>query len=118
MEDNYALRERYNLLKGVEHQKNGLIEVRSETKCLFPTDRAAQELLHRIDQLTNDFHQEKLDHARESHFNREVQQREINLQDELRRYKNAMVSYPRNGFSRAPHIHATSLLRLEVPCNG
>ena len=44
-----------------------------------------------MDQLTEDYHQERLDHARESHFNREVQQREIVLQDEIRKYKNLVV---------------------------
>ncbi|KAL9137811.1 MAG: hypothetical protein Q9175_000983 [Cornicularia normoerica] len=70
-EENTALRNRYELLKGAEHHKNALIE----------------ELLRRLDELTEDFHQEKLDHARESHFNREVQLQEIQLRDELRKYK-------------------------------
>lgn len=50
-----------------------------------------QELLRRVDELTDDYHQEKLDHARESHFNRDVQQREIRLQSELQKYKALMV---------------------------
>ena len=50
-----------------------------------------QELLRRVDQLTDDYHQERLDHARESHFNREVQRRELELQEELRKYKTVMV---------------------------
>lgn len=74
-EGNIALRQRYDLLKGAEHHKNALIE----------------ELLRRLDELTEDFHQEKLDHARESHFNREVQLQEIQLRDELRKYKALMV---------------------------
>ncbi|KAF6231848.1 hypothetical protein HO173_009931 [Letharia columbiana] len=73
-EGNIALRQRYDLLKGAEHHKNALIE----------------ELLRRLDELTEDFHQEKLDHARESHFNREVQLQEIQLRDELRKYKALM----------------------------
>ncbi|KAF6222101.1 hypothetical protein HO133_001187 [Letharia lupina] len=73
-EENIALRQRYDLLKGAEHHKNALIE----------------ELLRRLDELTEDFHQEKLDHARESHFNREVQLQEIQLRDELRKYKALM----------------------------
>ncbi len=44
-----------------------------------------------MDQLTDDYHQERLDHARESHFNRDVQRRELELQDELRKYKTVMV---------------------------
>lgn len=74
-EQNIALRQRYDLLKGAEHHKNTLIE----------------ELLRRLDELTEDFHQEKLDHARESHYNRENQLQEIQLQDELRKYKALMV---------------------------
>ena len=74
-EENIALRQRYELLKGAEHHKNTLIE----------------ELLRRLDELTDDFNQEKLDHARESHFNREVQLQEIQLRDELRKYKALMV---------------------------
>ena len=75
-EENIALRQRYELLKGAEHHKNALIE----------------ELLRRLDELTDDFNQEKLDHARESHFNRGVQLQEIQLQEELRKYKALMVS--------------------------
>ena len=74
-EENTALRNRYELLKGAEQHKNALIE----------------ELLRRLDGLTEDFHQEKLDHARESHFNREVQLQEIQLRDELRKYKALLV---------------------------
>lgn len=44
-----------------------------------------------MDELTDDYHQERLDHARESHFNRDVQQREIRLQNELQKYKVLMV---------------------------
>lgn len=74
-EENMGLRNRYELLKGAEHHKNALIE----------------ELLRRLDELTEDYHQEKLDHARESHFNREVQLQEIQLLEELRKYKALMV---------------------------
>ena len=44
-----------------------------------------------MDQLTEDYHQEKLDHARESQFNRNIQQQELVLQDELRKYKSLVV---------------------------
>ena len=74
-EENIALRNRYELLKGAEQHKNALIE----------------ELLRRLNELTDDFNQEKLDHARESHFNREVQLQEIQLREELRKYKSLMV---------------------------
>ena len=75
-EENTGLRHRYELLKGAEHHKNTLIE----------------ELLRRLDELTEDFHQEKLDHAREAQYNRGNQLQEIHLRDELRRYKALMVS--------------------------
>lgn len=74
-EESVALRQRYELLKGAEYHKNSLIE----------------DLLRRLDQLMEDYHQEKLDHARESHFNRDVQQQEMRLQGELRKLKQLMV---------------------------
>ena len=46
-----------------------------------------------MDQLTKDHQKAKFDLARESYFNREVQQKEISLQDEVRKYKNLMVRY-------------------------
>ena len=83
-EENIALRERFELLKGAEHYKNALIE----------------DLLRRNDQLAQDYQQERLDHARETQFNRQVQQQEIALQDELRKYKSLMVSPLRLGSMR------------------
>ncbi len=48
-----------------------------------------------MDELTEDYHQERLDHERELHYNRDTQQRERILQDELRKYKNLVVrSHP------------------------
>lgn len=73
-EENIALRQRYELLKGAEHHKNALIE----------------ELLRRVDELTDEFQQEKLDHDRESHFNRDVQLQQIQLRDKLQRYEALM----------------------------
>ncbi|MCJ1275147.1 hypothetical protein MMC21_002947 [Puttea exsequens] len=40
--------------------------------------------------MTEQYEQEKLDHARESHFNREVQHREIQLQNQLQQYRSLM----------------------------
>ena len=74
-EENIALRNRYELLKGAEQHKNALIE----------------ELLRRVDELTDDFNQERLDHDRECQFNRGIQLQEIQLRDELRKYKSLMV---------------------------
>ena len=57
-----------------------------------------KELLRRLENVTDEFNQEKLDHARESHFNRDVQLREIQLQNDIRKYKALMV--------RPPHVCA------------
>ena len=52
-----------------------------------------QDLLQRLDLLAQEHQQEKLDHARESHFNREVQRREMKLQEELRAISGKMVRF-------------------------
>ena len=90
--DSKALRQRYEVLKGAENHKNHLIEVNCHCRSPYGISVVYQELLRRVDQLTIDYHQEKLDHARESYFNREVQQREIRLQNEIQQYKALMVS--------------------------
>ncbi|MCJ1480202.1 hypothetical protein MMC06_000356 [Schaereria dolodes] len=64
----------YEELRGTEHAKNTLIE----------------DLIQRLDIVTQEYQQESLDKAREAHYNREVQLRELQLQDELRKIK-AMV---------------------------
>ncbi|MDI1489480.1 MAG: hypothetical protein OHK93_008759 [Ramalina farinacea] len=73
-----TLRQKFELLKGAEQHKNALIE----------------ELLARLDELSDDYRQEKLDHARESHFNREVQKSEMSLKDEIRKIKSVMNRDP------------------------
>ena len=73
--DTETLRSCYETLRGTEHAKNQLIE----------------ELLERLDALSQEHQQEKLDHARESHFNREVQRREQKLIDELRMIRTRIV---------------------------
>ncbi|SLM38344.1 Zinc finger, CCCH-type [Lasallia pustulata] len=73
-EDTQALHERFELLKGAEHHKNSLIE----------------ELLRRLDTVSQDYQNERLAHLRESHFNRDVQLREMQLQEELRKTKAMM----------------------------
>ncbi|MCJ1372024.1 hypothetical protein MMC20_003245 [Loxospora ochrophaea] len=65
------IRNYYEKLRGAEHAKNELIE----------------ELLDRYERLNRDFTQKKLDHERETSFNREVQLRELQLKDELRQIK-------------------------------
>lgn len=72
MED---LRRYYETLRGTEHAKNQLVE----------------DLLERLNILDQKYQQEQLDHERESHFNREVQLRELKLKDELRLVKTRIV---------------------------
>ena len=64
-----------------------------ERKGMQLTAWMVQELLRRLDQKTAEYDQEKLDHAREKHFNREVQMREIQLGSQLRNMQAVMVSY-------------------------
>ena len=75
--DTETLRGYYETLRGTEHAKNQLIE----------------DLLKRLDSLSQEHQQEKLDHARESHFNREVQRREQKLLDELRLIRTSIVGH-------------------------
>ncbi|MCJ1411249.1 hypothetical protein MMC19_005337 [Ptychographa xylographoides] len=63
-----TLRGYFAKLCGTEHAKNQLFE----------------DLLTRLEAQNHELQQEKLDHTRESHFNREVQLRERKLLDELR----------------------------------
>lgn len=93
-----TLRQRFELLKGAEQHKNALIEVRHISLSGFQglpyspmSSQPHQELLARLDELSDDYRQEKLDHARESHFNREVQKSEMSLKDEIRKIKSVMV---------------------------
>ena len=65
----------FETLRGTEHAKNRLIE----------------DLLGRLRTLCQELEQEKLDHDRESHFNREVQLRVKELKDELRLVKTKTV---------------------------
>ena len=66
----------FETLRGTEHAKNQLI----------------QDLLKRLRILSQELEQEKLDHDRESHFNREVQLHVKELKDELRLIKTRIVS--------------------------
>ncbi|KAI9871463.1 MAG: hypothetical protein M1830_002884, partial [Pleopsidium flavum] len=111
---NQALRERFELLQGAEHHKNALIEVGRQctqglrylehqwialsallsSYILDSCTRVVVELLHRLDTVTQQYQRERLDHARESHFNRDVQLRELQLQEELRRTKAIMERDP------------------------
>ncbi|MCJ1417127.1 hypothetical protein MMC32_003466 [Xylographa parallela] len=61
----------FETLRGTEHAKNRLVE----------------DLLGRLRRLCQELEQEKLDHDRESHFNREVQLQVKVLKDELRLIK-------------------------------
>ena len=65
----------FETLRGTEHAKNRLVE----------------DLLGRLRRLCQELEQEKLDHDRESHFNREVQLQVKVLKDELRLIKTRIV---------------------------
>jgi hypothetical protein len=52
----------------------------------------SQELLQRVTTLENSFQQEKLDHERETRFNRDIQLHEMELMDQISRIKTIMVS--------------------------
>ena len=97
-EDFNAFHRQYESLRGVEHDKNILIEVRAFFvpymilgRIRSISHKNSQNLLSRLGKLGEDFLQEKLDHARESQFNRDVQRRELQLTDELRKYKEITV---------------------------
>ena len=94
-EDTSPLHQVYQNLRGAEQHKNSLIEVLA---CRFNNfiSNMKQELLHRLDKTNDDFKQEVLDHSREKQFNRDVQLRELQLQEEIRSMKAMMVSSSMN----------------------
>jgi hypothetical protein len=51
-----------------------------------------QELLQRVTDLETSFQQEKLDHQRETRFNRDIQLHEMELMQQISQIKNIMVS--------------------------
>ncbi|KAM5476318.1 hypothetical protein MauCBS54593_001003 [Microsporum audouinii] len=69
---------RYEQLKAIEQTKNHLIE----------------DLLNRITELEDAYRQKLLDHDREAKFNREVQIHEMELMEQLTRFKSAMGQEP------------------------
>lgn len=54
--------------------------------------RPRQELLQRVTDLETSFQQEKLDHQRETRFNRDIQMHEMELMQQISQIKNIMVS--------------------------
>lgn len=54
--------------------------------------RPWQELLQRVTELETSFQQEKLDHQRETRFNRDIQLHEMELMQQISQIKNIMVS--------------------------
>ena len=100
-----ALHEQFALLRGAEQHKNALIEVSSSfwpIASSFTFADARQELLRRLDKVTQDFHQETLDHARESQYNREGQLRERALNNDIRHLHSLMVRLSRNARAMTP----------------
>ncbi|KAK2740130.1 hypothetical protein FQN57_006245 [Myotisia sp. PD_48] len=69
---------RYEQLKAVEDTKDALIE----------------DLLARVNELEEAYQREKLDHDRETRFNREVQMHEIELMEQLTRMRAIMDQEP------------------------
>ncbi|PWY72242.1 C-x8-C-x5-C-x3-H zinc finger protein [Aspergillus sclerotioniger CBS 115572] len=70
--------ERYKQLASIEQDKNILIE----------------ELLQRVTELESAFQQEKLDHERETRFNRDIQLHEMDLMQQIARIKAIMDREP------------------------
>ncbi|KAL1956427.1 hypothetical protein VTO42DRAFT_7313 [Malbranchea cinnamomea] len=70
--------ERYEQLKATEQKKNELIE----------------DLLKRVSELEEAYQQTRLDHERETRFNREVQMHEMELMEQITRLKNVMDLEP------------------------
>ncbi|KAJ5488724.1 hypothetical protein N7539_003614 [Penicillium diatomitis] len=70
--------ERYRQLKAVDQQKNQLIE----------------DLLQRVSDLETSFAQEKLDHERETRFNRDIQVHEMELMQQIAQIKIIMDREP------------------------
>ena len=78
MPDNMdALRVYYSSLRGTENAKNELIE----------------DLLKRLDALSQDHQQLILDHDREMNYNRDGQKRELSLKEDLRLFRTMIVSH-------------------------
>ncbi|KAI1907067.1 hypothetical protein LOZ53_002023 [Ophidiomyces ophidiicola] len=73
-----GLFQRYEQLKVIEHTKDALIE----------------DLLCRVSELEKAYQQTKLDHERETRFNREVQMHEIELMEQITRIKAVMDQEP------------------------
>ncbi|OOO10990.1 hypothetical protein OAory_01074600 [Aspergillus oryzae] len=73
-----AYLERYKQLTSIEDIKNNLIE----------------ELLQRVTELEDAYQQERLDHERETRFNRDIQLHEMELMDQISRIKTIMDREP------------------------
>ncbi|KAJ5398035.1 hypothetical protein N7509_006148 [Penicillium cosmopolitanum] len=76
--DSTSYLDRYRHLSAVDQQKNQLIE----------------ELLKRVTDLENSFQQEKLDHERETRFNRDIQLHEMELMQQIHQIKSIMDREP------------------------
>ncbi|KAJ5803229.1 uncharacterized protein N7503_005679 [Penicillium pulvis] len=70
--------DRYRQIGALDQQKNQLIE----------------ELLQRVTDLENSFQREKLDHERETRFNRDIQLHEMELMQQISQIKNIMDREP------------------------
>ncbi len=91
-EDTTQLHSIYQRLRGAEEGKNSLIEVLSMIDLGKVNSDFEQELLHRLDKSNDDYKKEALDHSREKQYNRDIQIRELQLQEEIRSMKAMIVS--------------------------
>jgi hypothetical protein len=89
--------ERYRQLGTLDQQKNQLIEVGASLVLLWQLQKLIicaprQDLLQRVTDLETSFAQEKLDHERETRFNRDIQLHEMELMQQISQIKTIMVS--------------------------
>jgi hypothetical protein len=85
-------RERSSRLFDIENEKNQLIQVSHRAPLVKPVLIVVpQDMLFRLDATEKLLEQVRLDHDRETHYNREQQLRENQLQDQLRKVQSLMV---------------------------
>ncbi|OAX80122.1 LOW QUALITY PROTEIN: hypothetical protein ACJ72_05547, partial [Emergomyces africanus] len=76
--------QRYEQVKAIEQSKNELIEVaKLHPPLSFDFALLMLDLLRRVSELENAYQQTRLDHERESRFNREVQMHEMELMKQI-----------------------------------
>ena len=87
-------KERSARLYDIENQKNQLIQVRQSppsTRLRRHKLTSLQDLIARLEATENLYDQTRLDHQRETHYNRESQLDKVRLQEEMQRINVLMV---------------------------